>query len=120
MAGIYHLENAARRKLKASPDWKAFRFEVVTGGYILTGEVPVGIFKSGPRKGSPKWTLPGRNVVLSDLELEAEEALYAKTTGNCPSCLGTKETFYSWSKVEGTKNRPCKDCMASGKAVVPA
>lgn len=116
MASIVHLESAARRKLSAPEAWKSYRWEVLAGGYLVTGAVPVGLYKSGPRKGRPKWEGRGTKVVLSEMEVGAEVARYIQETGNCANCLGTKEEFLSWSVTEGTKRRPCSECNATGKA----
>lgn len=116
MSGVFHIDNAARRKLCAPPDWKAYRFEAITGGFIVTGSEPVGTYLTGPRKGSPKWVGKGVQVILSDVEVKAEEALYVQTTGNCHECLGKKKILDSWSKAEGVKRKPCPHCNATGKA----
>lgn len=118
MASIVHLESAARRKLGASKEWKSYRWEVLTGGFLVTGAVPVGLYKSGPRKGKPKWQGRGTKVLLSETEVVAEVALYIRETGNCANCCGTKQEFLSWRVNEGTKFRPCSECGATGKAKV--
>lgn len=111
-----HAEAAAQRKLCVSDKWLAFKWEAVTGGLIITGGYPIGNYASGPRKGKPKWKMPGTMVVLSDADLEAEKALYVDFTGNCPECLGSKQEFESWTTGKGTTYRPCSKCGATGKA----
>lgn len=120
MAALQHIEAAARRKLGASEDWKAYQFESIDGDYIVVGSVPVGVFSSGPRKGKPKWKGDGKKVIVHGAEVEAEIARYVGATGNCFNCFGTKEEFLSWSIAEGTKRRHCSVCGGSGVAAPAA
>jgi len=114
---LQHIEAAARRKLNVTSAWKGYHFEVIAGGYLVVGSVPVGRFKSGPRKGSPKWEGEGSKVVVTEPEVEAEVDTYVKTTGNCPNCFGEKTELLSWSKAEGVKTQTCKSCNGSGRAL---
>jgi hypothetical protein len=117
MSAIQHIESAARRKLSAVSEWKGYSFEVVAGGYIVIGEIPMGVYSRGPKKGSPKWKGRGTKVIVSDADVKAETEKYVLDTGNCPDCLGTKEELVSWSATHGTKTRPCSVCAGSGRAV---
>lgn len=116
MGNLQHIENAARRKANASEDWQGYHFEVVIGGYLVIGSAPVGHYKSGPRKGTPKWEGEGITVVVTEDDVAIETSLYVKTTGNCPNCFGKKTELVSWSKREGTKTQPCRACTGSGLA----
>lgn len=117
MSCLRHIETAARRKAGAGEEWKAFRFEAVTGGYIVVGAIPVGVYSRGPRKGKPKWNGTGTKIVVSDADVKAEADKYVLDTGNCPDCLGTREELQSWSATHGTKTQPCSVCAGSGRAV---
>lgn len=116
MPGMDHIENAARRKLGAKPEWKAFRFEAVGGDFIVTGDIPVGYYKRGASKGRPKWKLPGQKTIATAADVKAEMDRYVKETGNCPECFGTKEQLKRWSQEHGKEMEPCKDCAGTGKA----
>jgi hypothetical protein len=116
MGNINFLEVAARRKLGLSDAWKSYRWEVVSGGVIVDGEITTATYSRGPRKGKPKFTGKGTRVVVTDAEVKAEEALYVQTTGNCLECQGTGQEFESWTAGVGIKTRPCRKCEATGKA----
>lgn len=111
-----HLESAARRKLGASADWKAYRYEVISDCVLVAGMVPAGYTK----KGRPKWKGQGQRTVLTPGEIEAEVARYEETTGNCSKCIGTGQVFKSWSQAEGLKTVDCPACGATGKKRVKA
>lgn len=113
---LNHMESAARRKVNAPEDWRAYHYEVITGGYLIIGSVPVGKYKSGPRKGSPKWEGEGVKVVVTEADVETETSLYVKTTGNCPNCFGEKTEFLRWSKAAGLETQTCRSCHGSGRA----
>lgn len=116
MPHLDHLDSAARQKLKAPENWRAFSFEVVGDDYLVIGDVPTAFYSRGPRKGRPKsWRGPGTKVILSKADVDAEISRYIETTGNCPNCFGSKEQFQSWSKSDGLKTRPCETCNATGK-----
>lgn len=116
MAHLQHIEAAARRKLGVSEEWKAYQYSAISGDYIVVGSVPVGVFSSGPRKGTPKWKGEGLTVLVFQAEVEAEIARYISVTGSCPNCFGTKEEFLSWRAGEGSKMRMCSRCGGSGLA----
>lgn len=118
MAGLEHIETAARKKLKASEEWRWFRCEAISGGFLIEGQVPSGTYSRGPRKGRPKFKPPGERVVVSEAEVEAEKGLYVRTTGNCPNCFGAKELAIGWSVDTGTRMGPCRECDGTGKANV--
>lgn len=116
MAGLEHIETAARKKLGAAEGWRWFKCESVSGGWIIEGCVPDGTYSRGPRKGRPKFKAPGDRVVVSEDDVAVQEALYVQATGNCHQCLGTAKQIRSWSKAEGTKHDPCAKCNGTGKA----
>lgn len=117
MPHLDHLDSAARRKLKAPENWRAFSFECVgENDYLVIGDVPTSFYTRGKKKGRPKgWVGPGTKVILSRAEVDAEVVRYAESTGNCPECFGTKEVFQSWGRTEGVKTKPCEECGATGK-----
>jgi len=63
----------ARRKLGASPKWEWFRAMITPSGYLIQGSVPIGVFKSGPRKGQMKWGPrdTADTVIITDEEMKA-------------------------------------------------
>ena len=112
---IYHAESVARGKLGHPADFKFFRYESVTGGLLLTGCVTTQVYSSGPRKGRPKYEGDKAVVVVTPLELSAEQIRYSAETGNCAECIGEAKVFQSWDHVTGTTYRPCRTCNGTGK-----
>lgn len=94
--------------------WKAYRWEDCDGDSIVTGSVPDGTYKFGPRKGQPKFVGEGRKVILSKVELEAIATAYEGETGKCWDCKGTGQVWAGWSKTEGTRYRECQRCKGTG------
>jgi hypothetical protein len=99
------------------PGWKAFRWEKVGDDSIVTGSVPTGTYRSGPRKGRPKFTGPETKVIVTKAELEVTAAAYESTTGKCWDCKGSGQTWAGWSKDEGTRYETCSRCKGTGTAL---
>lgn len=58
--------------------WKPYAWEVVEGGMIVTGSVPVGVFVRGPRKGHTKWDPrhpTTRRVVVAASEIKTDQRI---------------------------------------------
>ena len=112
-----YLESAARRKLKASPEWRAFKFEAIEDWYLIEGKIPEGAYASGPRKGQPKWGAgDGQKTILTAEDVDEEMELYERTTGLCRDCFGSGKVMLGWSKEKGKTFRRCPRCGESGKA----
>jgi hypothetical protein len=119
MMSGYFMELAARRKLGRGEDWKACRWEAMTGGAMIDGGVPR-ILKAGPRKGKPTWKgQPIERVLLNEEDCAREVQLYIAETGNCPVCRGTGHEWRGWSRDDGDRYRPCPRCKATGKEDKP-
>jgi hypothetical protein len=107
----------AREKLGVSDDWLWFGWERVgDDALIVRGGVPIGTVSRGPRKGRPKWKMPGDRVVVTDAEQRAARARYEAATGLCSECQGAKEAWAGWSAEHGNRYRPCPRCGATGQA----
>lgn len=104
---------AARKKLGMPPEWRPFHFAWIAGRLLVEGNVPAGTFKSGPRKGRPKWSraLPVQQAILSRAELDNAGAEWERETGLCAECEG-RGVFL--------RERACKACGGSGKSKTPA
>lgn len=115
------IEDIARRKLSAPPEWTWCKSERIgNDAFLLEGGIPRKL-RSGPRKGCN--TFRGcelTRVIVTDAEVKAEKAAYEAATGLCCECLGEKVTFASWSAAEGRKTRECRRCNGSGNAPVAA
>lgn len=107
-------------KKTAVEGWQAWKWESITGGHLVTGEVPNGTYTRGPGKGQPRFGQAGaqhkQRVIVSEAELQAVAAAHEAETGECWDCKGTGKTWAGWSAKEGVTYRPCKRCGASGKA----
>lgn len=114
------LEDIARRKLGAGPDWQWCKSEVIGayghGDFLLSGGVPR-ILKSGPRKGRGTWAgITLDRCVVTQSEIAAEQRAYEASTGTCHRCLGEKQTIHGVSSTNGTTYRVCSRCMGTGLA----
>jgi len=105
---------AAETKV-AIEGWKAYRWEDCDGDSIVTGDIPDGVYRSGPRKDRPRFKGPGRRVVITNAELQVIATAYEAETGKCWECKGTGQVWAGWSKAEGTKYRKCQRCAGTGE-----
>jgi hypothetical protein len=96
--------------------WKAYRWERADEDSIITGDIPHGVYKTGKRKGRPKFIGNGRKVVVTNAEMQAHAAAWEAATGKCWDCKGTGQTWAGWSKAEGTRYRTCQRCNGSKEA----
>ena len=96
--------------------WEAYRWEDCDGDSIVTGDVPDGVYRSGPRKGRPRFKGPGRRVIITRSDMWAVATAYEAETGKCWDCKGTGQTWAGWSKAEGTHYRECQRCGGTGEA----
>ena len=98
--------------------WRAYKWERMCGGDLVTGCAPDGEYKSGPRKGRPRFSkpLPGtrQQVPVTNAELNAHAARYEREECKCWSCKGSGEEFAGWSKDAGTRKRTCQSCGGTG------
>jgi hypothetical protein len=96
--------------------WEAYKWENCDGDSIVTGDIPDGVYRSGPRKGRPRFKGSGRRVVITRSELQVIATAYEAETGKCWDCKGTGQTWAGWSKAEGTRYRECQRCKGTGEA----
>jgi hypothetical protein len=94
--------------------WKAYTWEACGCDSIVTGDIPVGVYKSGKNKDRPKFKGPGRKVIVTKAEMQEKATQYEAETGKCWDCKGTGQTWVGWSKEEGTRYRACLRCGGSG------
>lgn len=95
--------------------WKPYRWEAATGGNIVTGSVPFGVYRSGPRKGQPVFDSTDRKtVVVSDEDVKTRAERYESETGNCWNCKGTGQVVSGWSAKAGTRYKACGRCGGTG------
>lgn len=111
------IEDIARRKLGAPPEWTWCKSERIgTDAFMLEGGIPRKL-KSGPRKGRNTFKdCELAKVVVTDAEVKAEKAAYEASTGLCCECRGEKVTTARWSTTEGRETRECRRCKGSGTA----
>ena len=98
------------KKKTNQPGWEPYSWEKCGDDSIVTGDVPIGIFKSGSRKGRHKFKGPGQKVVVTKQEMTAFATEYEHTTGKCWDCHGEGKVVTGWSKVKGTSYNPCQRC----------
>jgi hypothetical protein len=98
--------------------WTPYRWEAATGGHLVTGAVPFGTYKSGPRKGRPRFdhknTTDRKTVVVSDEDVKTRAERYESETGNCWNCKGTGQVVSGWSAKAGTRYKACGRCGGTG------
>ena len=97
--------------------WEAYKWEACDDDSIVTGDIPDGVYRSGPRKGQPRFNkATARRVIITRAELQVIATAYEAETGKCWDCKGTGQTWAGWSKTEGTKYRECQRCAGTGEA----
>lgn len=102
--------------MRGRPDgWKWFRLERMNNGTLVTGGVPIGVVKSGKRKGRPKWgpMKTADRVFVADADLDAEKSRYEREEGKCHECYGDGQTIASFHVTEGHTYRTCSRCKGS-------
>ena len=108
-------ESLARRKAGGGPDWKVAKMEWIGDSMLIEGGDARPI-KSGPNKGRPTWRecKVFDKIILTQAEIEAEEAAYETTTGNCHQCNGTGKRLVRSSVLSGKEYGPCRRCGGTG------
>lgn len=100
---------------KMPEGWAPYKWECVPGGYLVTGSVPAGQYRKGPRKGQPKHLGKGQVVVIGEGDLREAKALYLASTGNCWDCKATGQVWAGWTQTHGVSHRQCSSCGGAGK-----
>ena len=119
------LEKQAKEKFSLPENWEWFRWETLphppaNHTFVkLTGCPITERYKSGKRKGRPKYSLAtSMSVTITLAEHEAYLLAWEKETGQCSACTGSGEELERWHHIDGTKMRPCGKCNGSKKATV--
>jgi hypothetical protein len=94
--------------------WIGYSWKRCGSDSIVTGDVPIGLFKSGQRKGKPRFRGPGRTVIVTNVEMQATAATYESETGNCWDCHGSGQIAIGWSQTDGKRYTTCTRCGGSG------
>lgn len=105
----------AERKVGV-PGWQWFKAEAIGDCDLITGCVPAGVYRSGKRKGMPKFD--GKNatrVVVTKAEEAQAAADYERESGRCYRCGGRGETIESIG-LRGKTYRQCGRCQGTGAA----
>lgn len=114
------MEVAARKKIGAPPEWKAFEWSVVdhknieTSAIRVRGSVPIGWRPNG----RPKWgkVSEAESAFIYKADVEAAKQEYERESGKCADCIGG--LYCCGASVDlGYKYRPCDRC--EGKGVHP-
>lgn len=110
----------ARRVHDLPDDWQPRIYGCLDRGlgFYLRGAVPVGIFRSGRRKGQPKFPPMSQlqQVVITADEVRQTRIEWENETGLCCYCGGSGKTVKSCG-INGTTYRQCLHCDGSGKAL---
>jgi len=111
--------DVARRKAGLGPDHNWIEVRVIgnTRDIMVTLAKPTGVYKSGERKGEPKYTKAVEHqAVVTVAETDAEVTAYETRTGLCSDCDGSKRTAAGWSAGTGTRYETCARCKGDGKS----
>jgi len=118
--------NEAAKRFHGKPDgwlWASLNARDAPDGFIkITGGIPTGTVKTGPRKGRPKWP-PEKDLETIWLrigEIDQIKRDWSDQTGLCSECLGTGKRLKSVSVASGKTFATCKACGGTGKAVAQA
>lgn len=107
------------RKVVGRQGWEPYRWSLQDpepgkmAGCYVTGSIPDGVFRSGPRKGRPRYSTPGAThtqTVFIPRDAVIEAARRYEQTGQCWNCKGTGKVWAGWSRETGTKQRACPRC----------
>ena len=114
-----------RRMFNLPPKWQVCGIQTLDKnrpglGVIYEGAVPVGEYKSGPRKGWAKWP-PGKDcqtfTVLKS-EIDSFRKAWELETGICSECFGKGRTAIRIFARSDEDYRTCKRCDGTGNAWV--
>lgn len=105
----------AREALNLPAEWVAFKYETLDRqAFRITGCIP-SVYKSGPRKGKPKYGKEGEQVFICSIaEHRAWESAWCERENKCNKCFGEGELWTGWSKAEGRRTKPCPVCTGTG------
>jgi hypothetical protein len=104
------------------PEWQWFYLNArdMPEDFIqVQGGVPTAFYKSGPRKGRPKWgpREDYEKLWIRRADVKETEHRWESETGKCHACEGSGERMRRVSAA--TKEFvTCSRCSGSGKAVV--
>ena len=113
--------NMTAHRVHGVPDgwqWYLLNSRDCPDGYIkVAGNVPVGVLKNGPRKGSPKFAPRSKDDVIwmKDADVEETKRLWSEETGKCHECTGSGKKIASVSVAHGKTYRPCSKCDGTGR-----
>jgi hypothetical protein len=111
--------NLTAQRIYGKPDgWQWCRLDAHNkpDDYIeVKGEVPIGVIRSGKRKGSPKWPKTLHVVWMRMSEIESVKMQWEQETGKCSKCYGEGHESYGWSRDSGQMLRKCRRCEGTGK-----
>lgn len=109
----------AMRKGKVTDQtFRLFKMEALTDGTILVEGSATTPFKSGKRRGKPKYIGPTTKTAITQSEIREEHDRYEKETGNCSRCLGGGKVQVGWSN-DTAVFKPCARCQGSRKPPTP-
>ena len=111
--------NVTAQRRHGKPDgWQWLRLDAHNkpeGYFEVVGAVPVGTYRSGKRKGRPKWDRKTAEMIwMRDDDLVETKRLWGIETGKCAECQGTKKQVKSVSVVDGVTYQQCKTCQGTG------
>lgn len=116
--------NATAIRCHGKPEgwkWHTLDARDVPSGYTkVSGSVPTGVFKSGPRKGQPKWTSDPNVVWMRNVDIAETKRLWEIENDKCIACYGTGKYCHRVSVNPQTKEvergfRKCSKCEGTGK-----
>lgn len=111
---------AAQHRYRLSPDWQWRQIVSLDDGFIeLHGASPISAYKSGPRRGQPRFPPRSqcRRVIVTRQDVADARARWEAETGRCSHCGGEGQEAIGWSAAEGTRYRTCRACSGTGKPV---
>jgi hypothetical protein len=90
----------------------------VPPGFIkVRGAIPIGQYKSGKRKGHPKWPKDDQlqTLWMKKTDMDAMALQWEVEQQKCHKCEGSGEVVVSSHVVHGKTFGKCKRCKGSGK-----
>jgi hypothetical protein len=109
----------AAHRLHGKPaEWRWFSLnsgDAPEGFVKVVGAVPVGTYRSGKRKGRPKWPKDGETLWIKRDDFTAMQAAWESETGKCAGCCGAGGTIKRAS-IDGAEYQECRVCCGTGEA----
>ena len=120
MIDLFQLTAEKRYNVPSGWKWCFLNVHNIPKEYVeVKGAVPIGVYKSGPAKGRPKFprTADLLTIWMKQTDIDAVAIEWESENDACHKCEGKGESQFSWSRTDGSQYRKCTHCNGTGKPV---